>query len=82
LYFSSPLGELFDHGLDSMSIWLITIGLFSVFGHGEGSVSVWELYLITVVCIIGFHTAHWEKYNTGVLSLPWAYDSSQLVRYC
>ncbi|XP_031556916.1 ethanolaminephosphotransferase 1-like [Actinia tenebrosa] len=75
---SSPLGELFDHGLDSSAVWLITLGLFSVFGHGVGSITVWEFYLIDVVCLIGFYLAHWEKYNTGVLNLPWAYDASQL----
>jgi len=51
-----------------------------VFGHGGESVNVWEFYLIYAVCLLGFFLAHWEKYNTGVLNLPWAYDASQLVR--
>ncbi|KXJ21208.1 ethanolaminephosphotransferase 1 [Exaiptasia diaphana] len=75
---STPLGELFDHGLDSSAVWLITIGLFSVFGHGKGCVTVWEFYAIYLICLLGFFLAHWEKYNTGVLNLPWAYDGSQL----
>ncbi|KAI8432898.1 hypothetical protein MSG28_013819 [Choristoneura fumiferana] len=43
---SGPLGELFDHGLDSYSVFFIP------------------------ACL------HWEKYNTGVLFLPWGYDFS------
>ena len=76
---SSPLGELFDHGLDSISVWLITISLYSMFGHGPHSVSLWEYYGMLLACLLGFFIAHWEKYNTGVLFLPWAYDVSQLV---
>ena len=26
-----------------------------------------------------FYFTHWEKYNTGILYLPWGYDLSQLV---
>lgn len=28
---------------------------------------------------INFYLAHWEKYNTGVLYLPWSYDFSMVV---
>ncbi|EDO31473.1 predicted protein [Nematostella vectensis] len=76
---SSPLGELFDHGLDSMAIWLITLSLFCIFGHGSPSVTMLELYIMYFICLMGFFIAHWEKYNTGMLYLPWAYDSSQLM---
>ena len=78
--FSSPLGELFDHGLDSSAAFLIAISLFSLFGHGPSSVTLWELHCILLACLLAFYTAHWEKYNTGTLFLPWTYDASQLVR--
>ena len=78
--FSSPLGELFDHGLDSSAAFLMAISLFSLFGHGPHSVTLWELHCILLACLLGFYTAHWEKYNTGTLFLPWTYDASQLVR--
>lgn len=77
--FSSPLGELFDHGLDSSAAFLIPMSLFSLFGHGFSSVSLLELYHIMLACLLGFFVAHWEKYNTGSLFLPWTYDASQLV---
>lgn len=35
---SSPLGELFDHGIDSWSVGIITMNAFSVFGR-----QVWQL---------------------------------------
>lgn len=81
LFNSSPLGELFDHGIDSMAIWLIGVCVFSVFGQGYLSVTMWEYYYIILVILIGFYMAHWEKYITGVLFLPWAYDFSQLVSF-
>ena len=77
--FSSPLGELFDHGLDSSAAFLIPISLFSLFGHGSHSVTLWELYRLMLACLVGFYVAHWEKYNTGTLFLPWTYDASQIV---
>lgn len=79
--FSSPLGELFDHGLDSSAAFLIPISLFSLFGHGPHSVTLWELYQLMLACLLGFYLAHWEKYNTGTLFLPWTYDASQIVSF-
>ncbi|KAL9980865.1 hypothetical protein ACROYT_G009504 [Oculina patagonica] len=76
---SSPLGELFDHGLDSSAAFLIPISLFSLFGQGPHSVSLWELYRLMLACLAGFYMAHWEKYNTGTLFLPWTYDASQIA---
>ncbi|XP_046857406.1 ethanolaminephosphotransferase 1-like isoform X2 [Xenia sp. Carnegie-2017] len=76
---SSPLGELFDHGIDSMAIWLITVCAYSLFGQGPMSLTVWDYHWIMIVVLLGFYMAHWEKYITGVLFLPWAYDFSQLI---
>lgn len=72
---SGPLGELFDHGLDSYSASLIPVCLYSVFGRGEKfSVEPMRFYYIVLTILINFHISHWEKYNTGVLFLPWGYD--------
>jgi len=74
-----PLGELFDHGLDSWAALLMPVGLYSVFGRGDYAMTpVRYLYVIMGV-MFTFVCSHWEKYNTGVLFLPWAYDVSQLV---
>ena len=28
--------------------------------------------------MLSFIVSHWEKYNTGILFLPWSYDLSQI----
>ncbi|XP_041103587.1 ethanolaminephosphotransferase 1-like [Polyodon spathula] len=77
---SSPLGELFDHGLDSWATSLFTLSLFSVFGLAtERQVTAYTLYSILCVILLTFLLSHWEKYNTGVLYLPWGYDISQIT---
>jgi len=73
---STPLGELFDHGLDSTAVWMMSISLLSCFGTQFHS--HYEVFTLIVVISSGFFLAHWEKYNTSVLYLPWAYDFSQL----
>ncbi|TKC36782.1 hypothetical protein EI555_003669, partial [Monodon monoceros] len=59
---STPLGELFDHGLDRSS-----------------GVSVFVIYLLLWVVLFSFILPHWEKYNTGILFLPWGNDVSQVA---
>ncbi|KAK4036833.1 ethanolaminephosphotransferase 1 [Daphnia magna] len=75
---SNPLGELFDHGLDSWTSFFIPAVLYSVFGRVEHSISVLRLYFCLINVLFTFLSSHWEKYNTGVLFLPWGYDVSQL----
>nr|XP_054772739.1 ethanolaminephosphotransferase 1-like [Lytechinus pictus] len=78
---STPLGELFDHGSDSILCALMPIGLFSIFGKGfeDFGGSSW-IFFATQWHIIGtFFITHWEKYLTGVLFLPWSYDFSQVL---
>ena len=74
-----PLGELFDHGLDSWAVSLLTITVFSIFGRGDFSVGIDRLFYLLLLTIYMFHITHWEKYNSGVLYLPWSYDISQYV---
>ena len=96
---STPLGELFDHGLvqnchfhyhhynnlcltiisqDSWTSFFIPAVLYSVFGRLEHSISPLRLYFCLINVLITFLFSHFEKYNTGVLFLPWGYDVSQL----
>jgi len=75
---SSPLGELFDHGLDSWAAFIMPVGLYSVFGRGEHSIPPDRVFYVLVGVMFMFLCSHWEKYNTGVLYLPWGYDISQL----
>ncbi|KAE8598708.1 hypothetical protein XENTR_v10016908 [Xenopus tropicalis] len=77
---SSPLGELFDHGLDSWAASVFPLSLFSIFGcdSGEAGLSTRTMYSVSCIVLFTFMLSHWEKYNTGVLFLPWAYDISQV----
>jgi len=59
---SSPLGELFDHGCDSITMGLIGIITGATLRLGG---------LLTVLgLVVGwgpFYLAHWEEYHTGIL---------------
>jgi len=76
---SSPLGELFDHGLDSWASFFLPVAMYSVFGRSELGVDVFRVYLLLLGVNFCFIASHWEKYNTGILFLPWGYDFSQIV---
>nr|CAD7454674.1 unnamed protein product [Timema tahoe] len=75
---SGPLGELFDHGLDSWTAILIPVCMYSVFGRGPESISTLRFYFCLWNVFINFYLSHWEKYNTGQLFLPWGYDASMV----
>lgn len=74
---SGPLGELFDHGLDSYTAALIPSAVFSVFGRSiKYSISPFRMYFLMWNVMMNFYYSHFEKYNTGILFLPWGYDFS------
>lgn len=77
---SSPLGELFDHGCDSRSTIFIAATFYSVFGNNSDgySIDMFRMYLILWSVFFTFHMSHWEKYNTGIMYLPWSYDIAML----
>ncbi|KAL1455147.1 hypothetical protein WDU94_009262 [Cyamophila willieti] len=75
---AGPVGELFDHGLDSWTAMFVPALLYSIFGRSDFSVSPLRMYLICWNVFIAFYASHWEKYNTGVLYLPWSYDLSMI----
>ena len=76
----SHAGELFDHGLDSFGCILLPLSMYSAIGRGtEWSVSPIDCYWVTSIIMIGFYVAHWEKYITGTLYMPWAYDLGEVV---
>ncbi|XP_076320011.1 ethanolaminephosphotransferase 1-like isoform X1 [Tachypleus tridentatus] len=76
---SGPLGELMDHGMDSWASLFMPTCLYSVFGCGDFSCSPLHVFFILWNVHICFLLSHWEKYNTGILYLPWGYDISQFV---
>ncbi|KAI9586348.1 ethanolaminephosphotransferase 1 [Glossina fuscipes] len=69
---SGPLGELFDHGLDSYSAGLIPIYMFSLFGTDD--LPPIRMFSVLWTVFLNFYLTHVEKYNTGIMFLPWAYD--------
>ncbi|EDW63815.1 ethanolaminephosphotransferase 1 [Drosophila virilis] len=69
---SGPLGELFDHGLDSYSAALIPIYIFSLFGTAD--LPPIRMFFVIWNVFLNFYFTHVEKYNTGVMFLPWGYD--------
>jgi len=81
---SNPLGELFDHGLDSWATIFITGAIYSVFGRNDDgfSVPVFRMFCLFWNVYFCFLISHWEKYNTGILYLPWGYDFSMLSSFC
>ncbi|KAG0719756.1 Ethanolaminephosphotransferase 1 [Chionoecetes opilio] len=76
---SGPLGELFDHGLDSWTTFFIPACIWSVFGRVDYSIMPLRFYFVLWNVILCFYASHWEKYLTKILFLPWGYDLSQVV---
>jgi ethanolaminephosphotransferase len=77
---SSPLGELFDHGLDSWAALFLPLAVFSALGRSEKfGITVYQMFGLLTLILVLFVSSHWEKYNTGVLFLPWSFDPSQVV---
>lgn len=72
------MGELFDHGVDSYSAAVIPIYMFSLFG--SDAISPIRMFFVVWNVFLNFFLTHFEKYNTGVLFLPWAYDCTMWVR--
>ncbi|KOB66050.1 Phosphatidyltransferase, partial [Operophtera brumata] len=81
-YNLGPLGELFDHGLDSYIVFLIPFSIISIFGRDEEySLPCFRGFLIVVSIVLNFYISHFEKYNTGTLYLPWGYDVSRMLTF-
>eukprot|EP00051_Salpingoeca_urceolata_P032994 m.18375 g.18375 ORF g.18375 m.18375 type:complete len:376 (-) comp5708_c0_seq1:308-1435(-) len=60
---STPLGELFDHGCDSLSAVLVTTALsISLEARDTGL-----LFYLNLMCNLTFYCAHWHTYVTGTL---------------
>ncbi|KAH9818484.1 CDP-alcohol phosphatidyltransferase-domain-containing protein [Melampsora americana] len=62
---SSPLGELFDHGIDSLNC--VLGGLIQCAAIGTGQ-SFYSVFIVVVACW-PMYLSTWEEYHTGVLYL-------------
>eukprot|EP01132_Coremiostelium_polycephalum_P001560 gene1560-1979_t len=63
---SSPLGQLFDHGCDSVVCTFQSIIASSILNLGPGFLSIYQLFITT---LLPFWLATWEEYHTGTLHL-------------
>jgi len=61
---ASALGELFDHGSDSLFPALVGIWMLHAIDVGP-----WFGFLVLHLGILPFYYAHWEEYHTGILIL-------------
>lgn len=61
---SSPLGELFDHGCDSISTVFVSLGI--CIAVRLGSYPNW-MFFQCFIAITLFYCAHWQTYITGSL---------------
>uniref|UniRef100_A0AC34GHS4 Uncharacterized protein n=1 Tax=Panagrolaimus sp. ES5 TaxID=591445 RepID=A0AC34GHS4_9BILA len=61
---ASPLGELFDHGCDSISQVFVTLNICYAMQLGQIRYGV---LIINVISIILFYAAQWSTYCTGQL---------------
>lgn len=61
---SSPLGELFDHGCDSVSTLFVSLAtcLIIQLGHYPG----WIFYFVMMAVAL-FYIAHWQTYVSSLL---------------
>lgn len=78
---SGPLGELFDHGLDSWTSLFTPFCIYSLFGRADFSFSPFRVQFVVWSVFLTFYLSHWEKYNTGILYLPWIYDITQVALF-
>lgn len=62
---SSPLGELFDHGCDSLNCAVGSIVEAAALGLGQS----YYTYVFTMITILTFFYSTWENYYTGRLYL-------------
>lgn len=61
---SSPLGELFDHGCDSL--FLLLNGMSWFMGM---NITTWQAFLFLTQGTLAFYGSHWEEYHTHKLIL-------------
>jgi len=60
----SPLGELFDHGCDSVSAVFVTIACCCAVQLG---VYPWLMFWACMLSYFAFYCAHWQTYVSGIL---------------
>ena len=54
-----------------------------MFGRNDDGLSIplFRMFCVFLNIYLCFLVSHWEKYNTGVLYLPWGYDFSMVCSF-
>ena len=63
---SSPLGLLFDHGVDAIVVTIGALSMASITQCGQ----TWKTLALWIAGAVGFYMASWEEYYTGEFDLP------------
>lgn len=58
----SPLGQLFDHGCDAVTAWIMGIFIAATFQAGPSLQS----FILMLMVVIPFFAANWEESCTGI----------------
>ena len=61
---SSPLGELFDHGCDAVSIYHVVLAICCTLMMGANTAYLFFFFFNSVSI---FYLAHWQSYVSGTL---------------
>jgi phosphatidylglycerophosphate synthase len=61
---SSPLGELFDHGCDSISMVFVTLSTVAAVHYSNFPLI---MFIEVFVCFALFYCSHWQAYISGTL---------------
>jgi|MDSW01.3.fsa_nt_gb ethanolaminephosphotransferase len=68
---SSPLGLLFDHGIDSINSIFGSANMICAMGFYPAA-DQWQIWVIVLGPMAAFYITTWEEYYTGELLLPFA----------
>lgn len=63
---SSPLGLIFDHGCDSMTVGFQTFVFMRILQVGDNSIAAFQL----IASYFAFHFATLEEYYVGTMIMP------------
>lgn len=62
----SPLGMLFDHGVDSLVSFMITLQILEIIRMRNFNIIIFAVFLFIMAV---FFSALWNQYSTGVFKL-------------
>ncbi|KAL7720110.1 Choline/ethanolaminephosphotransferase [Entamoeba marina] len=74
---SSPLGELFDHGVDTFMVGIFGLILITIL-----EITYFQKMILFVLLLSVFYMSHWEEYHTNTLILDYVFNPTELQLVC